>query len=159
MKNKELIEIFNNLESKLLQNITDNFYYGVNFNSENDIVNDFLTRYIKLKQNCQQEINELSSSALVGKSIVVTGGSSGIGDAIVNLCKQLQAKVIVLDIKPPQVDDVLFIKCDVAKIVDVQNSFRNIEKIDYLITCAGLFGFDENMSQIEKERMFDVNVE
>ncbi len=159
MKNKKLIKIFKKIEKNLLSNVSNEFYSGVDFNSDNDVVNNFLARYIKLKLDCKRRIKKLSSYNLSNKVVVITGGSSGIGEQVAILCKKLKAKVIILDIKPPKIKNVKFIKCDVANKVDVADAFYSIEKLDYLVTSAGVFGFDENMSQLDKEKMFDINVE
>lgn len=158
MVNAQLIKMFKTLENKLLANVGDSFYW-TNGQNNDDAINDFLLRYIKLKRKCKKKIKELQKNSLTGKTIVITGGSSGIGEYISILCKKLNADVIVLDIKKPSVRGVRFFPCDVTNKTDVCQVAKNINKVDYLVTCAGLFAFDENMSQADKERMFDVNVE
>ena len=80
---------------------------------------------------------------------IVTGGSSGIGKAVVEGLLHRGRPVAILDIKhPPDElatrDQVLFVECDVADPVGVHESVAEIrsrvERIDGLSACAGIGG-------------------
>src|ERR1700730_16380487 len=78
---------------------------------------------------------------LFGKTIVVTGISSGIGARIGELALALGADVIGLDVNAPASSASFFIKVDIAS----QSSIANIPKmlptrIDALCNVAGVSG-------------------
>ena len=104
MVSKILISIFEDLEKDLFKVIDKNtFYEGIEENPE--LVNGFLTKYIDLKQGCNAQIKDLNTT-LKDKTVVVTGGSSGIGKQTAILCKILGANVYVCDLKDPEIKGV-----------------------------------------------------
>lgn len=158
MKNKDLIFELKTLEKDLLSNADINdFFKGVDLESENDLTNQFLLKYISLKSECFKRMLTLNYS-LKDKTIIVTGGSSGIGEQVAKLCKQLGAKIYVFDIKKPNIENVVWFNVDVTDKNQVDNAVNSIQNIDYLVTCAGLFGFDESMTKEQRDREFNVNV-
>ena len=60
--------------------------------------------------------------------VVVTGGSSGIGECLVKRLAMRRIKVVILDLAPPSVKlhNVLFIKCDITKKEEVAAAGRQI---------------------------------
>ena len=80
---------------------------------------------------------------LDGKLAAVTGGSSGIGAAIVDLLRAQGATVVVLDLNPPGDGEPLFAQCDVSDEASVEAAFGTVDKngaLDLLVCCAGIGG-------------------
>ena len=76
------------------------------------------------------------------KICVVTGASSGMGEATVKMLVDLGAKVYAIDINECRVDWITkFIKCDLSKKEDIDKAFLDIpEHIDSFFGIAGLSG-------------------
>lgn len=77
------------------------------------------------------------------KVIIVTGGSMGLGAAMVNNLRENGAKVVIADlVKCDHPDDVLFIKCNVANKKEVESMVSEVinkyGKIDGLVNNAGV---------------------
>lgn len=106
------------------------------------------------------------------KTVVVTGGASGIGLAISRLFAEKGDSVIFLDYNSNSGDhlekelkekglDVRFLQTDVSDFNSVKTSFDQIpEKIDVLVNNAGIshVGRLEETSEEDFERLFQVNV-
>ncbi|CAM3155841.1 SDR family oxidoreductase [Sporolactobacillus spathodeae] len=85
-----------------------------------------------------------------GRTFVVTGGSSGIGQAIVKSLLENKANVVLADLQEPSTEltqlaepnQLLFVKTNVAQRESVENLFKeSIEhfgKIDVLVNNAGI---------------------
>ncbi|MGI9544051.1 MAG: SDR family NAD(P)-dependent oxidoreductase [Cyclobacteriaceae bacterium] len=112
---------------------------------------------------------------LKGKTAVVTGGGSGIGQSICRLFGQQGASVIILDQDQLQADETATeiisnggeasaIQCDVSKSDPVRPVFQQIEpqseQIDILINNAGIahIGNLENTTESDLDRLYHVNV-
>lgn len=109
---------------------------------------------------------------LENKVIIVTGGMTGIGQAIVNCLKAQQAKTAVLDLKAENKrnDDVYTIPCDISNKKQVENAIDKIVDayghIDGLINNAGVAKpellVDENgkyeISEASFDFLFNINV-
>ncbi len=96
---------------------------------------------------------------LKDKNIIVTGGSSGIGESIVTLLLDSGANVINIDINDNSKTKTIV--SDITKnddIIKIKNSVP--EKIDILINNAGigLVGNIENTNEIDFDKIIDVNV-
>ena len=92
---------------------------------------------------------------------MITGGSSGIGLAIVNYFLSRDFTVFNLDIQPSDKGE--FIYCDVTSYESVEKAIEHIAKshsIDVLISNAGMhFSANiENTSLDDFSRVFDLNV-
>ncbi|HEY2342379.1 MAG TPA: SDR family oxidoreductase [Chthoniobacteraceae bacterium] len=102
--------------------------------------------------------------SLTGKSAVVTGGSSGIGRAIVHRFCQAGAQVLIADRKAPE-DRGEFLQIDVSREEEVaamlQEAHARFGKVDILVNNAGIqplgIGFGEVTGEL-LERTFAVNV-
>lgn len=77
-----------------------------------------------------------------GKICVVTGASSGMGKATVEMLVGLGANVYALDLNPCTINGIKeFIKCDLANKKEIDEAFKKIpEHIDSFFGVAGLSG-------------------
>lgn len=81
---------------------------------------------------------------LAGKTVIVTGGNSGVGAHIVENLKANKANVVICDLRPTAVadDGITFIQCDVTKRESVEAMVaKTIElfgKVDALVNNAGV---------------------
>ena len=94
--------------------------------------------------------------------VIVTGGSAGIGAAIVNNFAAQGHLVYNLDIKPGKVG--IWLNCDVTKIAQVKASIAAIisqhQRIDVLVCNAGMH-LSGNIEQTDEEtldRVLNLNV-
>lgn len=72
------------------------------------------------------------------KVVLVTGGASGIGQAIAKRFLSEGAKVIVFDIVKPDYD-VDFYQVDITKEAEIQKAFQEITSLDILVNNAGIY--------------------
>src|ERR1700722_11980455 len=75
------------------------------------------------------------------KTVVVTGGASGMGEATARLLGQLGAKVHIVDIQRPKVPCDSFQQCDLSNFDEVRATAATLKArapIDFLFPCAGL---------------------
>jgi short-subunit dehydrogenase involved in D-alanine esterification of teichoic acids len=90
---------------------------------------------------------------LEGKVVVITGGASGIGEAIAKLFSKHGAKVIIADIqdelghsicKDLSPQSTSFVHCDVTKETDVENAVNlvvsKLGKLDIMVNNADVAG-------------------
>ena len=96
---------------------------------------------------------------LKGKNIIVTGGSSGIGESIIDLLIKNNGTVLNVDINNNSKTKTIV--SDITKnkdIIKIKNSIP--EKIDILINNAGigLVGNIENTNEKDFDKIIDVNV-
>jgi len=90
---------------------------------------------------------------LAGKRVVVTGGSSGIGEATVHRFREEGARVVSIALDGE-------IECDVADPAQVAAAFEQVGDVDVLIANAGI-SIRHPFLDIEEEdwrRVLDVNL-
>jgi NAD(P)-dependent dehydrogenase (short-subunit alcohol dehydrogenase family) len=76
-----------------------------------------------------------------GKTVVLTGGSSGMGEAAARILGELGAKVHIVDIQPPKVPHASFHQCDLSDFDQVRRTteaLKAVAPIHFLFPCAGL---------------------
>jgi NAD(P)-dependent dehydrogenase (short-subunit alcohol dehydrogenase family) len=104
---------------------------------------------------------------LDGKTAVVTGGASGIGEAVVRAFSAAGASVLIVDIDLPRAEALAnqftgaaALACDITDEQAVQQTFAALPKLDILVNNAGigLVGGIEETSLDDFERLMRVNV-
>jgi len=112
---------------------------------------------------------------LEGKSALVTGGATGIGEAIVRLFREHGAKVGIADIQDEAGQrlrdalgdqDVMFVHCDVTVEEDVRAAVdaaaARFGALDIMVNNAGITGNKvtdiRNVDFAEVRKVFDINV-
>ena len=116
------------------------------------------------------------SLGLAGKVAIVTGGSRGIGKAVVNLLASSGAKVVVNYVRDEAAAtatvalareygaDAIAIQADVAQLTDatrlVNETLERFGRIDFLICNAGIWegGPVESMSEELWDKTIDINL-
>lgn len=112
---------------------------------------------------------------LDGKTAVITGAGSGIGQAIARRFAGAGARVYLVDVRPERVDETarliadgksaqaVPVACDVTDADATRRMFQQIAaegRIDILVNSAGIshIGRLENTSEEDFDRLFGVNV-
>ncbi len=76
--------------------------------------------------------------SLKGKTILVTGASSGIGEALGSLLLAQGARVIGITRRPNALHrDIVPLKADLTSREQVSSAFKSLGNIDGLVNCAG----------------------
>lgn len=109
---------------------------------------------------------------LEGKVAVVTGGSSGIGKAIVERYAWEGADVVIADVDEEKgqelaedVDDAYFEKCDVSSFEDIervlQETVEKFGKLDIMVNNAGIGAVEgiEDMDVEDYEKVRSINLD
>jgi 2-keto-3-deoxy-L-fuconate dehydrogenase len=105
---------------------------------------------------------------LDGKRALVTGGASGIGEAVCRVFSEAGASVIVADINKTQAEALATqlsngspVECDITDEGSVKTAFASLDRLDILVNNAGigLVGGIEQTDLNDFQRLFRVNVE
>jgi sorbitol-6-phosphate 2-dehydrogenase len=108
------------------------------------ITNVQLTNYL------QEVLNMSEWLGLEGQTVIVTGGSSGIGKAVVEALLENNANVVLADLQEPQQelydkandDQLLFVRTNVTERSSIENLVNEAKKkygkIDVLVNNAGI---------------------
>lgn len=108
--------------------------------------------------------------SLMGKTILVTGASSGIGRAIAVTCAKMGASVVITARNERRLNETLnlmpegehqVIKADLTKQEDIESLVSSLPKLDGLVQCAGVGDrvLCKNISRDDIHRVFIPNVE
>jgi NAD(P)-dependent dehydrogenase (short-subunit alcohol dehydrogenase family) len=76
-----------------------------------------------------------------GKTVVVTGGASGMGEQVARILGELGATVHIVDIQEPKVACASFRQCDLSDFDQVRGvaaGLADVAPIDFVFPCAGL---------------------
>lgn len=76
-----------------------------------------------------------------GKTCVVTGGASGMGEQVARILGELGAKVHIVDIAEPKVPNAGYYRCDLSDFDQVRataETLKALAPIHFLFPCAGL---------------------
>lgn len=108
---------------------------------------------------------------LNNKTAVVTGAGSGIGKAVATTLAKQGAIVFVADLNQENADATVqeivesgfaaeAVVLNVTNQQEVKDAFNKIDKIDILVTCAGIshIGNAENTSEADFDRVYNVNI-
>jgi len=75
------------------------------------------------------------------KRIVITGGSSGIGESVASYYVSEGHEVYSLDVKQPKSSEIQYIYCDLAQTESINNALKDIpDSINTLLNIAGVPG-------------------
>jgi NAD(P)-dependent dehydrogenase (short-subunit alcohol dehydrogenase family) len=105
---------------------------------------------------------------LDGKTAVVTGGASGIGEATVRTFAEAGARVVIVDLDLPKAESLAktlpeaqAYRCDITSEGDVKGLFEQLDRVDVLVNNAGigLVGTIEETELNDFQRLFRVNVD
>ena len=105
---------------------------------------------------------------LTNRTALVTGGASGIGEAICRVFSAAGARILIVDIDSARAEALASelprahpITCDIAKEASVKKLFAELQKLDILVNNAGigLVGGIEQTELGDFQRLFRVNVE
>jgi NAD(P)-dependent dehydrogenase (short-subunit alcohol dehydrogenase family) len=99
------------------------------------------------------------SKKFTNKSVLVVGGSSGIGEAIAMRFIEEGAKTIIFDINKPKFQTEYF-EVDIRNEKDIVSAIKNIRRLDVLINSAGIYKshFIEDVSVEEMDNIIDINL-
>src|ERR1700730_6690378 len=105
---------------------------------------------------------------LTNRTALVTGGASGIGEAVCRIFSAAGAEILIVDIDAPRAQALAgelpharVLPCDISDEAAVKKMFSELQKLDILVNNAGigLVGGIEETGLGDFQRLFRVNVE
>ena len=96
----------------------------------------------------------------MSKTVLITGGSSGIGKAICERFYNDGYNVIVFDINDCNNINYKFDRVDIRNEADIIEGFKDISKLDCLVNCAGIYiqKYIDNTEKDELDKIIDINI-
>jgi NAD(P)-dependent dehydrogenase (short-subunit alcohol dehydrogenase family) len=93
-----------------------------------------------------------------GKTCVVTGAASGMGEKTAELLIDLGAEVYALDIKKPKLPVKEYISVNLAEKQSIDHAVGQLpEEIDFIMNCAGVAGANNNGDLINPLTVVTIN--
>jgi len=105
---------------------------------------------------------------LTNRTALVTGGASGIGEAVCRIFSAAGARILIVDVDVTRAEALAAelprahaLLCDIADEAAVKSLFADLQKLDILVNNAGigLVGGIEQTELEDLQRLFRVNVE
>lgn len=99
------------------------------------------------------------------KTVLITGGASGIGRQTAHKFKTHGYRVIIVDLQPCEFEPDLYIQADLTTPKDIDALLDKLDRLDVLVNCAGvnlqekewqLAGFERSMA-INCTAVFDLS--
>jgi NAD(P)-dependent dehydrogenase (short-subunit alcohol dehydrogenase family) len=111
------------------------------------------------------DLTMTSDISWAGKTVLITGGAGGMGQAMARQFASTGAIVVVADLKPGELQpNSHFIKCDVSRVSDcaeaIACTITKTGRLDLLINAAGLWveGASAAMTEEQWDLVMDVNL-
>jgi NAD(P)-dependent dehydrogenase (short-subunit alcohol dehydrogenase family) len=93
-----------------------------------------------------------------GKTVVVTGGTQGIGAGIAQQFAALGARVIAAGLAPTDMPGIETVELDVSDAASVAALFDKLDTLDVLVNCAGMIRRGDEHDIDTFERVIAVNL-
>ncbi|HKD05010.1 MAG TPA: SDR family oxidoreductase [Bryobacteraceae bacterium] len=93
------------------------------------------------------------------RTALITGGANGIGLAIARAFAAAGARAIAADlVSPADASGVEFRRLDVASEAEIAQVVSGLDRLDFLVNCAGVIRRDEEFELATFERVLDINL-